>query len=489
MNNKFANVDPKNIEMEKFVLSALLLDDGKIIPDINAILSPEDFYRPEHKDIFSAIIKLYKNKVTPNILSLVEELQKTTDKGGKSLLDFIGIEYLLALTEIAHTTAYAEHYAKQIKEKSDFRRLIRKAEEIAEDARAGVKTPLDIIAETQNALNNFGKTSEKKFSNVADYLLTKFYHDIEQSEKYSDRKTDFSNIDKFQSLEPGLYILGATPACGKTTFAWQLLDQMAERGEHCIFCSYEMETKRLAAKTVARKIFIDNRNTEITNTKIINGGGFDVAKEIIHEIFNRKINFDVREFDNEDVNKLLAILRPVVDQSSEINEKAPVICIDYLQRLIPRDKASDTRALIDDALFKLKDFSKETGTTFFVVSTFNRTNYNQLVSFESFKESGGIEYTADVVWAMQLNIANYLSGEKENLIRQKIKDAKKNQPREINLTCLKNRFGNNYDCYFQYFSAHDCFLPCDESDFILSKTDKKQNPPKDDSCASDDDID
>ena len=247
MNNKFANVDPKNIEMEKFVLSALLLDDGKIIPDINAILTPEDFYRPEHKDIFSAIIKLYKNKVTPNFLSLVEELQKTKDKSGKSLLDFIGIEYVLALTESAHTTAYAEHYAKQIKEKSDFRRLIRKAEEIAEDARAGVKTPLDIIAETQNALNNFGKTSEKKFSNVADYLLTKFYRDIEQSKKYSDRKTDFSNIDKFQSLEPGLYILGATPACGKTTFAWQLLDQMAERGEHCIFCSYEMETKRLAS--------------------------------------------------------------------------------------------------------------------------------------------------------------------------------------------------------------------------------------------------
>ena len=49
--------------------------------------------------------------------------------------------------------------------------------------------------------------------------------------------------------------------------------------------------------------------------------------------------------------------------------------------------------------------------------------------------------------------------------RQKIDTAKKQQPRQIQLKCLKNRQGYNYDCYFKYFSAHDYFEPCEESDF------------------------
>ena len=54
--------------------------------------------------------------------------------------------------------------------------------------------------------------------------------------------------------------------------------------------------------------------------------------------------------------------------------------------------------------------------------------------------------------------------------RKKIDDAKKSQPRQIHLKCLKNRQGSNYDCYFKYFSAHDYFQPCDENDFKNEST-------------------
>ena len=105
------------------------------------------------------------------------------------------------------------------------------------------------------------------------------------------------------------------------------------------------------------------------------------------------------------------------------------------------------------------------------ISTFNRTNYNLPPSFENFKESGGIEYTADVVFSMQLDITNKLSGENVGDIRNKIEGAKLAQPREINFKCLKNRYGNNFNCYFKYFSAHDYFQPCQEFDFLANPTD------------------
>ena len=90
-------------------------------------------------------------------------------------------------------------------------------------------------------------------------------------------------------------------------------------------------------------------------------------------------------------------------------------------------------------------------------------NYAQSVSFESFKESGNIEYTADVVWALQLNMMNDLKSY-NNIAdtRKRIDDAKRQQPRQIHLKCLKNRQGTNYDCYFRYYSAHDCFESCDK---------------------------
>ena len=95
-------------------------------------------------------------------------------------------------------------------------------------------------------------------------------------------------------------------------------------------------------------------------------------------------------------------------------------------------------------------------------------------SFESFKESGNIEYTADVVWALQLNIMNEIKGgELISETRRKIDEAKKQQPRQIHLKCLKNRQGTNYDCYFDYHSAHDYFESCAPFNAVTPPPEKK----------------
>ena len=470
MKINLSSEQPKTIEMEKFVLGAMLLKDGEIIPAISNILYDLDFYRPEHRLIFNAILELHKSGKPVNLLFFIEHLRTSSDDTGKTLLDLIGIEYVLKLTENVHTTAYAEHYAKQIKEKSAYRFMQNMLESINNDITT--QQPLeDVIKKLQVISDVFtarlDEINGNGFSNFADDEHN-FFSDIDLIKSFKSRHTGFSNIDQHQILLPGLYILGATPACGKTTFAWQLAEQLAERGENCLFCSYEMTPTELYSKSAARELFKLNSHTSITAADIRQGAYTSDLDFVYLQMKENLKKLKVKKFSDESVDKLLFNLRPFCID----NDKKPIIFIDYLQRLIPRNGKADTRTLIDDALFKIKDFQQKYNVTFIVISTFNRTNYNQLVSFESFKESGGIEYTADVVWAMQLNVANCLSGEKEFTIRQKINDAKKKQPREINLTCLKNRNGNNYDCYFQYYSAHDYFQPCEESEFILSK-----NPP------------
>lgn len=467
MKNQLSNDLPNDIEKEKFVLGSMLLKNGEIIPAVAAILSTEDFYRPEHRIIFDAILKLYNEKKPITILMLFEELHIAKDSKGNSLLNLIGHDYFLAISEIAHTTAYSEFYAKQIKEKAEHRQLISLGEQLIENARTGLKSPLEIIADTTNAFNIFN-IQDAEFFNVGEYLYKDFNGDIAKDFNFFDRKSGFKILDSHQIWKPGLYILGATPACGKTTFAWQLLEQFAENGENCIFCSFEMSKKELTAKTLARRLFQKNNQITLTAADILGGAYVNGMAETAAEFFESNLNFTAKKFsDDIDVKKFLALLSPIVQNA----DKAPIICIDYIQRLIPRNhKASDTRALMDDALYKLKDFSQETNATFIGISTFNRTNYNTPVSFENFKESGGIEYTADVVLAMQLNITNKLSGENIGDTRLKIDAAKRQQPREININCLKNRFGNNYQCFFQYFSAHDFFKECTEFNFIADKT-------------------
>lgn len=470
-NDNFATEDFNNsfdVEKEKFVLGAMLLKDGAIIPDVAAILDSDDFYRPEHRLIYQVILKIVADKKPVTALSLFEELRLTTDQQGKSLMDKIGIDYIFGIMEFAHTTAYAEPYARDIKEKSELRRLIHTAQQITEDAIIGFKSPLEIIADAQNAFANFKETSGEKFFNVAEYVTVEFLRRAELQKQFADRKSNFYYLDKFQYWKPGLYILGATPAAGKTTFCWQLLEQFAEKKENCIFCSYEMDTQSLIAKTIARRLF-QYYDTATTSTQLQFGNTPPSYRDMAQMLLYKKPNFTVRKFTDENVDKLLTILRQQVKELGKF-DKPPIICIDYIQRLIDRNATADRRALLDDALFKLKDFSTETNSIILGVSTFNRANYNTPPSFENFKESGCVEYTADVIFAMTLNIANKLYGEKENVIRQKINAAKLEQPREINLKCLKNRFGNNYDCFFKYHSAHDYFDNCEEIDFIGCST-------------------
>ena len=208
-------------------------------------------------------------------------------------------------------------------------------------------------------------------------------------------------------------------------------------------------------------MFKRDATTKLTAAQIRKGGTSVELERLIVDFADSQRDLSVLELQDETVDDLLNLLRPLCTDKT----KAPVVCLDYLQ-IVPMNRES-TKLGIDEAVRKLKKFQRDTNTTFIVISSFNRTNYAQSVSFESFKESGNIEYTADVVWALQLNIMNEIKGgELISDSRRKIDEAKKQQPRQIHLKCLKNRQGTNYDCYFEYHSAHDYFEPCAPFDEI-----------------------
>ena len=142
-----------------------------------------------------------------------------------------------------------------------------------------------------------------------------------------------------------------------------------------------------------------------------------------------------------------------------------MIVLDYLQIVPIKSKETTAKQAIDEIVRKLKNFQRETGTTFIVISSLNRANYTQQVAFESFKESGNIEYSADVVWGLQFYATRELKEGALSIGREVISKAKEANPRQVELKCLKNRQGRNYSCFFEYDPAVDTFEVCEEEKF------------------------
>lgn len=440
-------------EVEQQVLGAMMIRNGEKIPAVLNILNAQDFYFSDHRLFFNSIVRIYTRGIALEFLTVLNELKKS---------DAIDSNYAFKVLEgSTYTNAYIEQHARIVKENSKMRRLKSLSANLAAEIERGKKSATDIVGEISTEFSHFTSTNEtSKFFAKKDFFTNDFKSEIAEMKKYSSRGTGFSNIDENQIFSPGLYVLGATPAAGKTTFAWQMAEQLAQNGEACIFCSYEMSKLELFTKSIATELFKRNPKTTLTAAEIRRGGWSNEVDEVIAEQQNTDSDLRVLELHDESVDDLLKILRPVCTKKF----KSPIVFIDYLQ-IIPSSK-DGIKIGIDDTVRKLKVFQRETNTTFIVISSLNRQNYNQQIAFESFKESGNIEFTADVVWGLQLNVVNQIkSCTNISGTRQKIDEAKKQKPRQIHLKCLKNRQGFNYDCYFKYFSAHDFFIPCEEKDF------------------------
>ena len=173
-------------------------------------------------------------------------------------------------------------------------------------------------------------------------------------------------------------------------------------------------------------------------------------KEQAAEFAKSATNLRVAELSNTSVTELIEGLKPLIEET----DKSPIICVDYLQ-IIPSkgNKSLSSKEKIDEVMLKLKDFQRETQATLLLISAFNRENYWMPVSFSSFKESGAIEYSSDVIWGLE----NYGVDAAGNLDKSEMVKMSKAKVREIKFSCLKNRNGGVYETFFRYHAMYDYF--------------------------------
>ena len=303
-----------------------------------------------------------------------------------------------------------------------------------------------------------------KNQTVLNYIDNSFLKDIERMKGFKGRSTGFKNLDKeINGVVPGLYVLGAISSLGKTTYITQLADQMASRGEHIIFFSLEQSRFELVAKSISRQTCILNPKEAKTSLAIMqNTDVADITIKAVEKYQPIAHNTIIVE-GNFNINVIS--IREYVEQYIAFTGIKPVVVLDYLQILRPINDRLTDKQQVDYNVTELKRISRDYDIPIFVICSFNRDNYTTTVDFTSFKESGAIEYSADVVMGLQLKVMEEIQEMKKptvSQIRNKINDAKNETPRRVELIGLKNRNGKSYfKCNYKYYPAFNYFEEAD----------------------------
>lgn len=147
---------------------------------------------------------------------------------------------------------------------------------------------------------------------------------------------------------------------------------------------------------------------------------------------------------------------------------APVVIIDYLQLLAARDEHMTDKQAVDDNVTALRQFARDLKTPVWCVATLNRESYSGPIEFESFKESGAVEYGADVLLGLQPQGIAEAVAEAKNSTDKRLKGnayvdkAKRANPRAVEVTVLKNRngetTGNAKGIPFSYYPRTNLFI-------------------------------
>lgn len=308
-----------------------------------------------------------------------------------------------------------------------------------------------------------------KPDNIKDYLNNVFIGDIQKFKTCKDIKTGFKQLDYLTGgLYSGLYVLGAIPSLGKTTFIHQMTDQLAGNGEHIIFFSLEQSRFELASKSIARITAQTDFKNAVNSLKIRSG---EYTTDEAHTIYNaleeyKKAVKDRISIVEGNFNTTVKTIRNYTENYILKNKVKPIVIIDYLQIIqAEEEQKAKGREAIESIVTELKRISRDNDIIMIVISSLNRANYLTPVSYESFKETGGIEYTADVVMGLNLQVLSTELFDKENKIvekRRKADEAKAEMPRKIELSIVKNRYGRTgIKTGFKYYPEFDLFIQDD----------------------------
>ena len=401
------------------------------------------------------LIEHLKNKKINNTFILLLDNDSAGGKAQGELrkeFDSLKIKYIAPVGFYPDNIKdFNEYYLNNSTEASD------KINEIMENVKSNKFDDMEISEAHQELINFRNKYLENDTKNY----IQEFISGVKTTADTPAIPTGFKKLDEYLDggLYEGLYIIGAISSLGKTTFTLQIADNIAQQGEDILFFSIEMSKFELMAKSFSRLTYVNtgfDEDLAKTTRGITTGARYkyysdkenNVIKKAMEDYQRFKGRIIINEADTEDIN--INFIKKNIETHLKITGKKPIVIIDYLQIIEPINERLTDKQNTDKAVKELKRLSRRYKIPIIAISSLNRDSYGKNISMKSFKESGGIEYSSDIL--IGIDTREEIKSEED------INKIKSRDPRELKAVILKNRNGNTGDSInFNYKQKYNHF--------------------------------
>lgn len=319
--------------------------------------------------------------------------------------------------------------------------------------------------------------AEYKKSSAA-YQLQAFIDGIARQKTASYFSTGFASLDAALDggLYAGLYCVGAISSLGKTTFCLQIADNLAAAGQDVLIFSLEMAKEELIAKSISRHTLLEDWKQGESSAKakttrgILTGSRYRyytaAEQAIIAAALQSYEAYADHIYISEGIGNIgVAEIREAIEKHIRVTGVKPAVIIDYLQIIAPADPRSTDKQNTDKAVLELKRMSRDYSIPVIGISSFNRDNYHAPVNLASFKESGAIEYSSDVLIGLQYAGMDYFEGESEKerdkrtreILKRAVEAGKLGEAQHIQVKVLKNRNGSKGESLLDFYPMFNYF--------------------------------
>ncbi len=379
---------PSSIIAEQSLLGSILIDPTSI-NQVADMLSSDDFYLEEHKQIYLAMHALFLTNSQIDVVTLIDELVK---KGIYSKSG--GEEYIKVIAQTVPNALNVKDYAKIVKDKSLLRQLIHMCEEVSDTAYSEQDEVAAILERAQQKLYEITQGREtKNFKHIREVITDVYAHLRALS---LDPNAEAGTATGFRSLDrvlagmgnSDLVIVGARPGMGKTSFCLNIGTNVAKATKKAVaIFSLEMSAEQLVSRVISSEALIDSyalRTGELKNEE------WDHIAAAASNLSGCDILID--DTPGISVTSMKAKLRRV--------KNLGLVVVDYLQ-LMQSDKKIENRTQeVGEISRSLKIMAKELNVPVICCSqlsrgTEGRTSKKPMIS--DLRESGSIEQDADVI--------------------------------------------------------------------------------------------
>lgn len=383
---------PQDIEAERSVLGALMLDKNAIIRVADLIM-PHDFYQPAHIKIFEAIFELFEKNEPIDILSVTKKLKD------KNLLTEIGgSSYLTDLINSVPTASHISYYAKIVSQKKTLRDLISASTEINEKIFDTSEDPEDLLDDIEQKIFSISQKSRpQNFVPIKDELKAAYerIEKLHQGERgLRGVTTGFDELDNYLSglQRSDLIILGARPSLGKTALCLDIARNAAiKTGIPVGIFSLEMSRDQIIDRLIASE-------AQVALWKLRTGRLTDAIEfEMIQEALDRLSKAPIFIDDTPSAN--IIQIRSMV-RRLQVEHGLGLLVVDYLQLIQPRNHTENMVAAMTEVSRGLKGLARELEVPILAAAQLSRAVEQRdikIPKLSDLRESGSLEQDSDVV--------------------------------------------------------------------------------------------